>query len=415
MEIKKSISELEESIRVLREEISKEENKEEKAKLFIELGNNYLLLSEREDPRDNLVNALVAFGEAEKLSNSVFVMENVENMKGFLFFKLAFIEDRNYNLKKAIEHYKNALKYRTRETKPYQYASLRYNLGNAYLSLRDGNERNNILRAIEEFNEAYKIRSKQKNSLEFGVISNALGLSYLMLSEIANDPKEAATYLSEALSYFAESADVFTKEEYPVDYAMIHNNLGVCFTRLALLGKDRKKNFEEGIEHYKKSLEVYTENDFPDDFGTTMYNIGIAYHNLSKIVPMPYKGEYLKNAEKHLKSSADVFTGTEKTDSFSRSNYNLGAVYKDLAEIFKKKEFLEKELEAFKNALEGFDDEKTPFAYATTHFYIAQVYYSSGKKNEALDHYREAKRIAEKFDKKLATDLENIIKQIEAL
>ncbi len=415
MEIKKSIPELEESIRVLREEINKEEDKEEKAKLFIELGNNYLLLSDRQDTRDNLVNALVAFGEAEKLSESEFVKENAENMKGFLFFKLAFLEDRNYNLKKAIEHYKKALEFISKEEKPYRYASLRYNLGNAYLSLRDGNEKENILRAIDEFTEAYKIRKEQKNSLEFGVISNALGLSYLMLSELSNDPKESAAYLTNALSYFGDSAEVFTKEKYPIDYAMIHNNLGVCFTRLALLGKDKEKNFKEGIKHYKKALEVYTENDFPDDYGTTMYNIGLAYHNLSKVVSMPNKGEHLKDAEKYLKGSADTFVGTDRTDFFSRANYNLGVVYRDLAEIYKKREFLEKELESFKNALEGFDEEKTPFAYATAHFYIAQVYYSLGNKEEALRHYKEAKRVAEKFDKKLASDLESIIKRIETL
>ncbi len=415
MEIKKSIPELEESIRVLREEIDKEESKEEKAKLFIELGNNYLLLSERDDPRNNLTNALIAFDEAEKLSESEFVKDNVEYMKGFLFFKLAFIEDRNYNLTKSVEHYKNALRFRTKEKNPYKYASLRYNLGNAYLSLRDGNEKENILRAIDEFNEAYEIRKEQKNSLEFGVISNALGLSYLMLSEITNDPKEAVSYLINALSYFSDAGEVFVKDKYPIDYAMIHNNLGVCFTRLAFLGKDKEKNFKEGIKHYKKSLEVYTENDFPDDYGTTMYNIGLAYHNLSKIAPMPLKAEHLKNAEEHLKASANTFTGADRTDFYSRANYNLGVVYKELAEIYKKNEFFEKELETFKNALEGFDEEKTPFAYATAHFYIAQAFYALGKKEKALSHYKEAERVAEKFDKKLASDLENIIRQIEAL
>ncbi len=415
MEIKKSVPELLESVDAIKKAIEKETDKEEKAKLFLELGNNYLLLSEQGETRDNLVNALLAFNQAEKLSSSVFVKDNVENMKGFLFFKLAFIEDRSYNLERAIQHYKEALKYRTKEKNLYKYASTRYNLGNAYLSLRDGNERENILKAIDEFKSAYEIRKEQKNSLEFGVISNALGLSHLMLSEIASDPKEAAAYLSEALAYFSDAADVLILDKYPVDYAMIQNNLGVCFTRLALLGKDREKNFKEGIKHYKNALNVYTANDFPDDYGTTMYNIGIAYHNLSKISPMPYKGEYLMNAERHLAESVNVFTESDKTDSFSRSNYNLGVVYRDLFEIYKKKEFLEKELDAFKNALEGFNEDKTPFAYATSYFYIAQVYYGLGNKEEALSHYKEARRVAEKFDKKLAKDLDNIIKQIEAL
>ncbi len=411
----KSAVELKNAIQSLRGLIEEENDAQSKAKLYVALGNTYLLLSEKEKQRDNLLSALVSFDSAEKISSEDEILEVVENMKGFVFFKLAFIENRNDNLKKSIKHYTEALKYRTKEKDPYKWASTKYNLGNAYLSLRDGNEKNNILRAIEEFKDAYDVRKEDPDSVEFGVINNAIGLSYLMLSEITQDPKEASVYLSEALSYFDSASKIFTLDKYPIDYAMIHNNIGVCFTKLALLGIDKEKNLKEGIKHYKYTLNVYTEDDFLEDYGTTLYNIGIAYHNLSKVVSMPDKTDYLKMAEEYLKKSVETFDLDLYTDSFTRGSYNLGVVYKDLAEIYGSKEFLNKELIAFNDALKGFSEDKQPFAFATTHFYIAQVLYAMNRIDEALEHYKEARRVAIKFDRKLADDLDKIIKQIESM
>jgi tetratricopeptide (TPR) repeat protein len=415
VEINKNVSELKETIKSTKELIDNAKTAEEKAKFYIDLGNAYILLSEQESPKDNLTNALLSFDQAEKLTDQAEVREIVENMKGFLFFKLAFIEDRNYNLKKSIEHYENALKYRTVEKDPYKYASTKYNLGNSYLSLRDGNERANILTAIKHFEDSYNVRKEQKGSIEFGMIANAIGLSYLMLSELANDEKEALSFLTKAITYFSEAESVFNLTDNPIDYAMINNNLGVCFTRIALLGLDKEKNFKSGIAYYKKALSVYTMDDFPEDYGTTMYNIGLAYFNLSKVVPMPDKAEFLHEAEDYLTKSLEVFSVDQYKDQYARSWYNLGVVYKDLASLYKNKEYTDKEIEAFKNALDALSEENSPFAVATAHFYIAQSLYESGNKTEALAHYEAAKNIAEKFDKKLAADLDSIIKQLKTL
>ncbi len=411
----KSDAELKSALQSLRESIDKEESPSEKAKLYVTLGNTYLLLSEWENQKDNLLSALVSFDDAANLMRNPEILEIVENMKGFVFFKLAFIEDRDENLRKSIEHYKNSLKFRVKDKNPYKYASTKYNLGNAFLSLRDGNDRENIMQAIEEFQKAYEVRKEQPNSVEFGVITNAMGLSYLMLSEIAGDARESAAFLVKAVSYFDAASRIFTLDKHPVDYAMIHNNIGVCFTKLAMLGVEKEKNLSEGIRHYKDALNVYTREDFLEDYGTTLYNMGVAYHNLSKIVPMPGKSEYLKEAEKYLRESADTFDSDLYIDAFARGKYNLGVVYKDLAALYKNDDFLSKELFAFTDALKGFSESKQPFAFATTHFYIAQVLYTTKGAEEALVHYKEARRVAEKFDKKLAEDLDKIINQIESI
>ena len=415
VEINKSASELEDAINKVKELIEKAVSDEEKAKLYIELGNTYVLLSDQRMPKENLTNALISFDMAEKLSKSSEVLEIVENMKGYLFFKLAFIEERNYNLKKSIEHYEKALKYRTLEKDPYKYASTKYNLGNSYLSLRDGNERENILTAIKHFEDSYDVRKENESSIEFGMIANALGLSYLMLSELARDEKETLSFLTKAITYFSEAEKVFNMSDNPLDYAMINNNLGVCFTRIALLGMDKEKNLKQGIEYYKKTLSVYTPEDFPEDYGTTMYNIGLAYSNLSKVVPMPDKATFLKKAEEYLKKSLEVFNIDQHKDFYARIWYNLGVTYKDLASLYKSKEYREEEREAFLSALDALSEDESPFAIATAHFYIAQSLYEDGNSEEALKHYKIAQGIAEKFDKKLAEDLSAIIKQLEAL
>ncbi len=146
-----------------------------------------------------------------------------------------------------------------------------------------------------------------------------------------------------------------------------------------------------------------------------MYNIGLAYSNLSKVVSMPDKATFLKNAEEYLKKSLEVFNIDQHKDFYARIWYNLGVTYKDLASFYKSKEYREEEREAFSNALDALSEDESPFAVATAHFYIAQSLYEDGNSEEALKHYKIAQSIAEKFDKKLAEDLSAIIKQLEAL
>jgi len=414
MEIKADTLEIEKTIAELQDKLNGEGNNEVRNGLLIALGNAYLLLSDRKDVKKNLVNALLSFEQAERVYSSMGLDKygTIENMKGFIFFKLAFLKDRNKNLRMAIEHYKKALKFRTKEASPYKYASTQYNVGNAYLSLRDGSKRANILEAVRHFEDALSVRKERKNSAEYGIINNALGLSYLMFSEISSDAKEIPDFLNKAISYFGESSRIFTFEPYPLDYAMIQNNLGVCFSKLAGSGIEKEKNLQTSIRHYVNALRIYKIEKFPKDYGTTQYNLGVSYHNLAKTLANIERKEMLYNAEKRIKYSLEVFLFDEHPDEFARSKYNLGVIYNDLYSIEKDRKILLEEISCFKDALKVFTEDKNPFTYGTAEFYIAQAFYLLNDRVSALKHYVEAERVTALFDEKLAGNLHKIVEQI---
>jgi tetratricopeptide (TPR) repeat protein len=59
-----------------------------------------------------------------------------QNNLGTAYVRLAEVRDREGNLERAIAAYREALRFRTPETAPLEYATTQNNLGNAYVSWR---------------------------------------------------------------------------------------------------------------------------------------------------------------------------------------------------------------------------------------------------------------------------------------
>jgi len=68
--------------------------------------------------------------------------------------------------------------------------------------------------------------------------------------------------LAEAIDAYEEALRVYTLEEYPVDYAMIQNNLGAAYRSLAEV-KERAANLTKAINAYEEALKIYTAERYP--------------------------------------------------------------------------------------------------------------------------------------------------------
>ena len=96
------------------------------------------------------------------------------------------MRDKEENSAKAIHAYEEALKIRTIDKYPLDYARTQNNLGNAYWNLgnvRDKEE--NLTKAIRAFEEALKIRTLEKYPIEYAATQNNLGNTYGTLAESA--------------------------------------------------------------------------------------------------------------------------------------------------------------------------------------------------------------------------------------
>ena len=97
---------------------------------------------------------------------------------------------------------------------------------------------------------------------------------------------------------YEKALRVYTLEGYPVDYAMIQNNLGAAYRSLADV-MDRKGNLAKAIKAYDEALKIYTAAKYPSlpqagdsKFGADQANdemMSLSQLNLSS--PLSNRGE----------------------------------------------------------------------------------------------------------------------------
>jgi tetratricopeptide (TPR) repeat protein len=100
---------------------------------------------------------------------------------GIAYNSLAEVRDKEKNLTKAIFAYKEALKIRTIEKYPIDYAMTQNNLGNAYRSfaeIRDKEE--NLTKAIRAYEETLKIYIVEKYPLYYKKVNENIDIALAM-------------------------------------------------------------------------------------------------------------------------------------------------------------------------------------------------------------------------------------------
>jgi tetratricopeptide (TPR) repeat protein len=69
--------------------------------------------------------------------------------------------------------------------------------------------------------------------------------------------------------------EVYTRVNFPENWAMTQNNLGEAYKN-KIMG-NRAENIDVAIACYQLALEVRTRVDFPENWAMTQHNLGIAY------------------------------------------------------------------------------------------------------------------------------------------
>ncbi|NER05706.1 MAG: CHAT domain-containing protein, partial [Okeania sp. SIO3C4] len=86
---------------------------------------------------------------------------------------------------------------------------------------------------------------------------------------------DRAENIESAIAAYHLALEVYTKQDFPMNWAMTQNNLGTAY-RDRIRG-DRAENIESAIAAYHLALEVYTKQDFPMDWAMTQNNLANAY------------------------------------------------------------------------------------------------------------------------------------------
>ena len=145
-------------------------------------------------------------------------------------------------LEQAVTAYTEALKERTRERVPLDWASTQSNLGAALTTLGErerGTER--LKQAVTAFTEALKERTRERVPLDWASTRSNLGAALTILGK-----RERGTErLEQAVTAYTEALKERTRERVPLDWASTQSNLGAALT---ILGKRERgtERLEQG-------------------------------------------------------------------------------------------------------------------------------------------------------------------------
>ncbi|MFM5960142.1 MAG: CHAT domain-containing protein, partial [Dolichospermum sp.] len=288
------------------------------------------------------------------------------------------------NLEKAIAYCQEALKVRTFDAFPQDWAMTQNNLATAYRDRIRGNKAENLEKAIAYYQEALKVTTFDDFPQDWADTQNNLATAY---SDRIRGNK--AENLEKAIAYCQEALKVRTFDAFPQDWADTQNNLANAYSDR--IRGDKAENLETAIAYYQEALKVRTFDDFPHDWAMTQNNVALAYRDRIR----GKKAENLKKAIKSYQNALKIWTKENAPLKCLLTARNLGILHYNQKQWQPVTEVYHIAIEAVENArLEALNpqDRQEVLANAIGVFhFIVQAYLNLNQPEKALEYIERSK------------------------
>jgi tetratricopeptide (TPR) repeat protein len=226
------------------------------------------------------------------------------------------------NIAKAIGLHETALTILTEDNDPIEFAETNIALADALVRLPIGNRVANLRRAIPLYRRAVDILLQRKHRRRVAELQVNLGLALDELADAAYAPLRI-----DALEAYEEALTLFTRDEYPRDWALTVSNMARkwLFTR----GPERDDDLAKAIAAYEDVAKVLTKNAEPVSWAVCMNNLGIAWLHRQT----GDRRQNLLDAMAYFERALEIRTRAELPADWGTSVYNLAGALADLAEL----------------------------------------------------------------------------------
>jgi tetratricopeptide (TPR) repeat protein len=200
--------------------------------------------------------------------------------------------ERETSLARAIEYYQASLHYYTREEHPVEWAKVQIRLGGAYVVLPKFDE------ARRCYEAALQVLREDLNPEEWAEAQRKLGDYYQQRASNSNEDD-----LRSAIEHYRGALRVYEKDEARFRNVLgeTYNQVGAAYYRLG--SADQDQNLREAIDHYQKALSAFPDEEFLVNRAWIHFNLGIAYSGFRG----PDRGEKLRSALQHYDRALDYF------------------------------------------------------------------------------------------------------------
>ncbi len=117
--------------------------------------------------------------------------------------------------------------------------------------------------ALETFKQFEQKEEAAETELNLGLISQALA-------------QNGAGRLQDAIQHYHNALRVFSKEDYPQDFAILHNNLAIAYLSIPMSDERGKMREALAVQSFEEVLKVINIIDQPSEYAMIQNNLGNA-------------------------------------------------------------------------------------------------------------------------------------------
>jgi CHAT domain-containing protein len=275
------------------------------------------------------------------------------------------------------------------------------NLAGAYADLPTGARGAQLAQAIACYEAALRVRTEQDWPVEWARTMQNLARAYADLPT-----GDRGAQLAQAIACCEAALRVFTAQDFPCDWAWTMQSLAGAYARLPT--GDRGANLARAMTHYKAALRVFTAQDFPEEWARTMNALAVAYHQL----PTRDRGANLAQEIASYEAALQVFTEQDWPDEWAQIMHNLAGAYHQLP-TGERGANLARAITCYEAALRVRTAKQLPFECLETLYSLSQLYYQEHQWQElsatceasmrVLEHVRTAAMTAAERTRLLTT------------
>jgi CHAT domain-containing protein len=373
--------------------LSRQLNHELWGRVQFALGNALRSLGELDDDAAVLREAVTAYRMALRertRDRAPLDWAFTQNSLGIAMTRLGGLAADRAVLCEAITAYRLALEEYTRKRAPLDWAGTQTNLGNTLLTLGNLDGDPGLLRdAIAAHRMAFEEFTREHAPMEWAGIQINLGNVLQSLGDLDGD----AAVLREAVGAYRLALEEYTRERAPLGWALTQYNLGGVLQSLGVLIGDAAV-LREAVGAYRMALEERTREQTPIDWAATQNNLGLALDSLGYLAG---DDEVLGEAISAFRAVLKEFPRGRHPEQWARTQENLGIALQHLGEFNGDNAVLHDAVIANRAVLEERTRERAPLEWAKTQYNIGNALQRLGVRagdaarlNEAIIAYRAA-------------------------
>jgi tetratricopeptide (TPR) repeat protein len=233
-----------------------------------------------------------------------------------------------------------------------------------------------LQQALEKTQKALEIYDRDEHPLQWAQLQDNLGLIWFRLGERAGEASEGERLFGEAETAFGAALQIYTIDEHRVDCARTQNHLGNVLLKLGELERHSDRGIQQNmsaVEAHGRALEAYRKEDEPASWAVTIMNRGLARMRVGQDTD---REDYLSDAVTDLRSSLEFYTKESRPLSWAIVQYNLANAFRSLAILTtgrNRAKLLFAAEGAARSALDVFTKDKQPVNWAAAHLALARL------------------------------------------